>query len=211
MKKFRFIFYVLIGLLVALNIYIIYQYKQCLKQKNTQAVLSKQTESKTEHKNDLRLEIDNAVNRSNDLRINNIMCTSSDNNISEIKDLIAADSKLIFDFRNVNCNTCLEDEMIRLRIVGDKIGHNNIIYIAKFNNQRSQLVFEQKHLVEVYNIDDNVLGLPVENLHTPFVFVVDSSLIAKNIYVPIKEFFALGNIYYDLVYEKYFNHSNDQF
>ncbi len=164
-----------------------------------------QTNEKDESNNILLTELTGIQYESNGIPVDKeAQLETSFEDVVSIKDIINNSPKLIFNFKNISCKTCFEDEMERLISLSDKIGKDNIIFISKFTNIREQYVLEKKYGITILNIDNDSLGLPIEKKYYPFIFVIDNNLVAKDFYIPTTEFYFLGDIYYDIILDKYF-------
>jgi hypothetical protein len=202
MKTERSIYLIFITILVALNIYILYKYKH---HKIEPEVKSISENPDIQVDTALYYNIFDIANASDNTKIDsNVILTTYTGNTLELFEVINNFPSLIFDFKHINCKTCFEDEMTRIINFSREIGTDNVIFISAFKNKREQYVLENKYGINVYDIGDKGLGLPIENEYCPFIFLLDSNYIADSFYVPTKEFYHMGNIYYNILYNKYF-------
>jgi len=202
MKKEITIYKVLIMLLVVANVYLL------LKESNyfstERAVVNNEVQPKS-YDSILFNEIYDAAIESNGRQINtHIELTNTDEKNISLENLVKSSSILVFDFKYISCKTCFEDEIERIVNLSDDFGKDNIILVSEFENIREQYVIEKKYGLRVFNIGSNEFGLPIEAGHYPFVFVIDSNFVAKDFYIPTQQFFSMGNIFYKIVFEKYF-------
>ena len=198
------IYIFLILFLLGINIFLLYSYKQLKNRKSNPEVLLTKNEN-DEPNNVLLTELTGIQYESNGTLIDgNAQLITSLEEVVSIKDIINHSPKLVFNFKNISCKTCFEDEMDRLISLSDKIGKDNIIFISKFTNIREQYVLEKKYDITILNMDNDSLGLPIEKKYYPFIFIIDKNLVAKDFYIPTTEFYFLGDNYYDIIFNKYF-------
>jgi hypothetical protein len=204
MKKEISTYKVLIFILVLLNAFLLYRVYNI---SNEKATLTIKDSKPNNYDSILFHQVYDAAIKSNGLKINtNLELTNSSDETIKISTLIKGSAVLVFDFKYVSCKTCFEDEMTRIVEMSKDFGVNNIILVSEFSSIREQYVLEKKYGINIYNIKNNSFGLPIEKEQFPFIFILDSDYTAKDFYVPTQQFFSMGNIFYKIVFEKYFKH-----
>lgn len=112
--------------------------------------------------------------------------------------------KLIMRFSDINCNTCVEQELENLRKFFPA-PHNsmNIMILATYRNIADLLKFKRINAIdyELFAIDKNQLELSGEANSTPYMFILDSSLRVSFPFVPTKEFPDCSIGYYKAILE----------
>lgn len=202
MKTEKLTYRFIILTLVALNVFILYKYNH---DKNAYPANDDVNTENNLYDTTLFHEIYDVAIESNGIKIDkNLTFTTCSDKILTLNELINSSPILVFDFKHISCKTCFEDEMVRIINVSNEIGHDNVIFVSEFKNRREQYVLEKKYGIKIFNIGEKQFGLPIENEYYPFIFIIDSNFIAKDVYVPTSEFFSLGNIYFSIIYEKYF-------
>jgi len=113
--------------------------------------------------------------------------------------------KLIFRYSELQCNLCVEKQIIYLKKYKDKIGIDNILILADYSNLRNLIIFKRVNSLDipVYNLSKK-MSLELEKKDLPYFFVVDNSLIAKDYFIPIKEIKNYTDNYLNTMYIKHF-------
>ena len=204
MKKELLLYRILVLVLITLNAFLLYKHT-C--NKDTRVDDAYADDDRNTYDSTLFHDIYDAAMISNGIKVdkNLTFISSTDKKITLNEIMKTTSLILVFDFNHINCKTCFEDEMLRIIDVSKEIGQNKVIFVSEFENQREQYVLEKKYGIKILSIGNNQFGLPIENEYYPFVFTIDSSFIAKDVYIPTKEFFSMGDIYYNIVYNKYFS------
>lgn len=117
--------------------------------------------------------------------------------------------KLVIRYSVLNCQVCVDEEMIRLKKLGERIGNENIVILTYYQRFRDVIVFHKKtkNPFPVYFIPDNNLKLPVEEENIPYLFVSDEDCLAKMFFIPEKTMPEISNIYYEQVADRYFSNN----
>lgn len=206
MKKEISIYKLLLIVLVILNLFLLFKvYNESTKESIT---ISNELSS-VSYDSILFQDIFDAAIKSNGIKLNrNLEFTSSTDQKITLDKVVNNSTVLVFDFKHISCKTCFEDEMIRIIEVSKDIGINNVIFVSEFTNNRKHYVLEKKYGIKIYNLTNNYFGLPIEKGNYPFIFVIDSNFMAKDFYIPTQAFFNMGNIYYSIIYDKYFRPMN---
>jgi hypothetical protein len=203
MKKETTIYRLIIVLLIIANIYLIFS-KNKLSTNFSKFVENKQNENSYE--GTLFSELYEAAIESNGILINkDIELFNVQNETIKLENLVKQHSIVVFDFTHISCKTCFEDELNRIVKLSDDFGKENIILISDFSSIREQYVIENQYGLKAFDKQDNEFGLPIEHEQYPYIYIIDTNCIARDFYIPTQQFFSLGNIYYKIIYEKYFN------
>ena len=102
--------------------------------------------------------------------------------------------------------SCVNHEIGRLKQLSNKIGAENIIILASYSTSSSLLSFKRINKIdcEVYNIPIGTLKNSIEPHNIPYMFIMDSNMLCKNIFIPIKEMTQISEIYFESI-TKYFS------
>lgn len=135
-----------------------------------------------------------AINTKNQYRCNNtkikdIYVAKPLGDSIKLSSIINNKPKLIFRFKETDCNICIENALNDIREIYRIVGAQNIIILANYYNVRSFISFfnSNKMNVMIYNTSSKELGIPIESLDTPYFAIVDAKLIAHSIVIPAKE------------------------
>lgn len=117
-------------------------------------------------------------------------------------ELIGSKSKLIFRYSGLNCNTCIEEEIINIKKYLSETKTQRLIIIADYKNEEDLFLFKRLHQIgiPIYNSRQNSLKLPIEALNTPYLFVTDSTLIIRSLFIPNKEYPEFSKVYYSNIF-----------
>jgi len=208
MKNTNLIYKLIILVLLILNIFILYN---CYQYKTKNSITTNNNTNDIKNNSNspsdtvLLNDIFNVAAQSDGMKVNKFMSLSSisGKNIS-LQKLLNEEPKLIFDFTHISCKTCFGEEMLRILDFSEIIGKNKVIFVSEFQSEREQYVLEKKYNINIYNKNNKEFGLLIEKKYYPFIFVIDTNYTAQGIYVPTTQFYSLGNIYYNIIYDKYF-------
>jgi hypothetical protein len=140
-------------------------------------------------------------------KIENIKLVSTDNREYLFNKLIGESPKLVFFFSMLNCNSCIERELERIRQIEKQIGKDNIIILAAdFEDYALSAYagFKRLDCLKFKTTATNI-GFQMEENNILFYFVVNRDLIATNIFVPIVEFPEITEFYLNGVHATFFN------
>lgn len=133
--------------------------------------------------------------------------TDINNKKYRVADIIENAPKVIFFFNEFNCLKCIESELSHINKYIDKIGVDNILIFAKYSNLRDLYLFNQTNnlALQIFQIEEGLVCPTIEELNMPFVFIIDNGAQIKDIYIPEKSLHQFSTMYYNTIYEKYFN------
>jgi len=113
--------------------------------------------------------------------------------------------KFIFFHSELNCNSCVEENIPFINNFCNEIGMKNVIYLASYKNERDLHLFKRINKIpsQIYNMES--IGLKIEKFNTPFCFVLNKNFKAECVFIPLKEDSSNFNHYLKIIKEKYFN------
>jgi hypothetical protein len=111
--------------------------------------------------------------------------------------------KFVFFHTEINCNSCVEEDIAVINEFCDSIGQEHILFLTSYKAKRDLIVFKRINKIkyDVYNVPST--GLPVEILDFPFCFILIDGK-AECVFVPIKEDNSHLKRYLKMVAKKYF-------
>ncbi len=133
-----------------------------------------------------------------------IILVTSDGEEMTLRQLVSNVPVLVFNYTKYSCKVCIEDELQRLSSFSAKIGSENIIIIGQFETAREQYVMENTYGLKFYHFNESTFDLPVDSLDLAYMFVLNDQLQTNGVYLPIKEFSAMTDVYLSLVLSKFY-------
>jgi len=123
-----------------------------------------------------------------------------------LREILGNSPKLVFRYSELNCDVCVDLEVKKIKKMAKVIGENNVLMLANYRDLNSLLIFKKIHnlSIPVYNLENQTLGLSVDKINTPYLFVSDSSLATKSMFIPNKKYPNISDIYYEVIKKKYF-------
>jgi hypothetical protein len=115
----------LVIIFIIINVVLISKLSNCQKQKQQVINLTNNTNIVEIIKSKISLEL-----LCSNQKIENIKLVSTDNREYLFNKLIGESPKLVFFFSMLNCNSCIERELERIRQIEKQIGKDNIIILA---------------------------------------------------------------------------------
>lgn len=200
---------IIIFVLIGINIYIVldyYSYKE--KQKQYTNILLHELEETNIFKANFGFGIENS-----EYKLTNILLKDSLNNTFPLDSLCKQSSKrlLICRFSELNCESCVNFAINNILQNIDSIGKENILFMGEFKNNK--LFNKRKVAYGINNLrvfNSNSLKIPAENLGYPYYFIIDSSRIIHNVFVPDKGMPHISSRYLNLIQKRYFKQIEDR-
>jgi hypothetical protein len=124
----------------------------------------------------------------------------------KLVDIITNEPVLVLRFSEFNCMACVDllTNQIKKSFL-DYLTNTKIILIYDSETMRlPQNIFEKPVFLTPKK---NLLGLPMENFNTPFMFILDKDMKAKQFFVPEKDMPDLTNRYLTIIKSRYFKKS----
>jgi hypothetical protein len=93
-------------------------------------------------------------------------------------------------FSDSDCSFHAEHVLKYIEMYENEIEVSNIILLGNFIDEHAFSVFVRlnpKIRQKIYNIGSSNLGLPVDSLDLPYLFVTNEYLKPSNVFVPLKE------------------------
>lgn len=104
-------------------------------------------------------------------------------------ELIDTSNKLVFRFSQIYCGTCVTREIRLLKEFAKEIGWENIIFIATNSDEEYLLRFKRASQIKtkIFNVPISYFRLDDESIDTPYMFIVDSDFIFKELFISMRE------------------------
>ncbi|HSH53071.1 MAG TPA: hypothetical protein VK982_15195 [Bacteroidales bacterium] len=98
-------------------------------------------------------------------------------------------TKLVFRFTEVTCGSCVTLSTRLLVNYAEKIGWNNIIFLATNNDVEFLNRYKRVSRIKtkIYSISNNFFVIDDESLNTPYMFTIGPDSTIKNLFVSVKE------------------------
>ncbi|TSA37817.1 MAG: hypothetical protein D4R64_04930 [Porphyromonadaceae bacterium] len=114
--------------------------------------------------------------------------------------------KIVFNFSEYNCDACVKEELISLKIICNIIGSKNIIILGNFERIRDLGIILKSAEIDCqyYNSAKSSVIPEIENKNLPFIFINDLGLNAKSLFIINKNSNDLTKHFYQIILKKYF-------
>jgi len=113
--------------------------------------------------------------------------------------------KFVFFHSELDCNSCVEEDITLINDFSNDIGSKNIILLASYNNKRDLHLFRRINKINSFIYNTASVGLPIEELNLPFCFVINKNFKSECVFIPLKEDKSNFKRYLKIIKEKYFN------
>lgn len=114
-------------------------------------------------------------------------------------------NKLILNFSELNCNTCVDEQIEYINEYADLIGVSNVLIFVTCNDY--SLVRKLKKMnnlkFELFNLGDSLSNV-IRDIGFPYFFVIDESMRINSIFIPEKNNKKLTFTYLDSVLKNYY-------
>lgn len=129
-----------------------------------------------------------------------------------LETLVGSSPKLVFHYSELNCMQCVDQEVGKIKKLAQKIGRENILIVATYDNIRDLFLFKRVNNLElpVYKLPDEGIGLPLEKANVPFLFIIDEEFKSKLVFVPEKTLPAMSEKYYGIIKSRFFKSESIQ-
>lgn len=127
----------------------------------------------------------------------NLRCLKNDT--VQINQLFGSKKTLVLFFSLDNCSDCYNYCLNVFNEFSSDINiSNTVVLVAKFN-VRDLYVFSKSNKFKSRMCCVDTLGLPIEKLNMPFMFILDESLIPSHVFIPRKENHDLTMRYFEII------------
>ncbi|MGY4383400.1 hypothetical protein ACVWYN_000419 [Pedobacter sp. UYP24] len=128
------------------------------------------------------------------------------NTDQDISSLLKTGDKLVLRYSSLNCWSCVEDclNVIRSETLLGNIDRQSVLIFTSDYNQRDFMLFHKKYLTDysIYHLSSKI-GLKMEMLNYPFLFIIDTNRVIKETYMPVKHKHIALKAYLSRVSKKY--------
>lgn len=124
-----------------------------------------------------------------------------------LQQLVGTTPKLVLRFSELNCMTCVNDIVAKIKKASQIIGKKNVIVAATYHSIRDLYLFKRINGLKmpVYKLPTSGFGLPIGGADIPFLFVIDPQFQTKLLFVPDKTLPKMSNQYCSIVESRVFN------
>ena len=97
--------------------------------------------------------------------------------------------------------------MNRIKQFAQTIGKENVLILSSYENPRDMYTFKQMNQIDLpmYNLGNQLLGLPAERADTPYLFVLHPNRKTERFYLFYKEIANHIDNYFKILRDKYFD------
>ncbi|HVU83441.1 MAG TPA: hypothetical protein VHC50_01280, partial [Puia sp.] len=112
-------------------------------------------------------------------------------NQRDMADLIRKGAKIVLRYSELNCNVCVDSAIAYFTKFSRRIGEENVILLVEYasSDYLAQLIrMNQIKLPNIYRIvNKEKFNVSVSAVDAPYLFVLDSSGVMKDVFYPRKE------------------------
>lgn len=133
------------------------------------------------------------------------------NKTYKLKELIKGQSKLIFMFSGLNCQTCIDMQLPGIEQLSKDIGEENVILLASYSNRRDLFQFARinKIKLEIYNFEKSDIQIPLIDSNVPFFFIINPNLASNCFFIPEKSSPKHTIAYLNVIKHRFFDNLNE--
>lgn len=104
--------------------------------------------------------------------------------------------KLILRYSEINCNTCVDSQIVAFKNLSNKLGVEKLAIFSSYERFGDMYRFKRlnKVTMPIYNLKSD-LGLLIDTLNTPYYFILSPTLQIRNVFIPRKEVNEITSIY----------------
>jgi len=130
----------------------------------------------------------------------NLKLSDTTGKIHLFSEMIDTKAKLIFRYSFRDCEICVDTVLNKIALYQKTRHLKDFIIITDSYSERDFMIkaSRQKSL-KIYNLQDTLLGLNIENQNYPFLFVTGKDLKVSKIFLPIKEIPDQITEYFDYI------------
>lgn len=123
----------------------------------------------------------------------------------KLSDLCTGKHRLVFRYNEFTCQDCIHKEMGNIKAISEKIGANNVLVLASYENQHDFYINKRVNNIDlpIYNIPLKSFDNTIENYNIPYIFILGDKGEVKNLFIPNKYLPSLTEEYF-LDIMKYF-------
>lgn len=205
--KNKMIYYGVIALLILniLLVNILYRKNRNNSFLNNKLVQLKTREHYKNLKNKHYLKVISWIQKANQISLApNLKIKNENGDKVALSQLIGKNPKLVFKYSELNCNVCVDSQLVFVKKFIKKHGVDNLIMISSYKYPKSIYQFKLLNDIEneIYNIE--MLDSSLAELNIPYYFVIDSSFKPKMIHFPEKIIPEDTREYFKTIENKYF-------
>lgn len=125
----------------------------------------------------------------------------SDNALDKFYDYVTKEEKLIVLVPADPCRDCITKELTMIRSLSKRIGQNRILFLTQFSENRKSKLWKKTWDIEfpIYNNSGQRIFSNIQDKEFIALFVLDSTMIPKHLFIPITNLPDLSERYYKFV------------
>ena len=142
-----------------------------------------------------------------DQQLEDMILRDESRNEIQLSKLLEGKETLVFKFSSSNCSTCIQSGFSALRKIAKIIPRERLIILADKSNRREVKALSNSMGLDypIYLVDDNAFSHILRDENVPFVFIIGEDLRMKDLFIPMKELPDYSDMYYRIIWKKYFH------
>lgn len=135
--------------------------------------------------------------------VNNVMLYSIEGDSIPLQETLSTIPKLIYYFSSNGCPGCFEPIISQLDTLGQKIGYENILILAKFSNNRNLKSYwsDKPQHIPIYRVNENLGLFYSPDYDYAYAFLLSHNMNVRKFIVTDKSNVTCSDNYFDLIVE----------
>lgn len=108
-------------------------------------------------------------------------------------------SVLVFKFSKNNCQSCVDAEIRKLRLLKEQVNKDQIVIFASVDLARELTLYRKLYNLDLlmYKVDEEYNSLnDIEKLNLPYYYIIEKDLSTSSLFIPEKTKGTLTDTYY---------------
>ncbi len=111
---------------------------------------------------------------------------------------------LIFRFSLFNCSMCVNSVLEKIKDIFPNYKDNTKI-VFMYDSVNGRITENMFGKMPYMSLKEDILGIPMEKINIPYMFILDSTLVVKQFFVPEKSMPELTDTYLNIIKARYFS------
>lgn len=125
--------------------------------------------------------------------------------VVRLSDVLGNDKKLFVRYTQENCGSCVDFILPFVRNLSDSIGADKVIFLASYDSNHLLKIFKKTNKLQnpIFNLETGKLKLPIELKNQPYLFLMDKSMKAELVFIPLKAIPQMTKDYFSVLQKRF--------